>query len=64
MNSPEKEKWLKASKEEFEGLTKMGVWKLVGRSDDHETIKCRLTYMLKAEGHYKARLVTKRYTQV
>ena len=29
MNSPDKDKWLKALTEEFEGLTKMGVWKLV-----------------------------------
>ena len=28
MNSLDKDKWLQA-KEEFEGLTKMGVWKLV-----------------------------------
>ena len=46
MNSPEKDKWLKASKE-FKGLTEMQVWKLVDHPDDHETIKCRWTYVLK-----------------
>ena len=29
MSSPDKEKWLVASTEEFEGLTEMGIWKLV-----------------------------------
>ena len=64
MNSPDKDKWLKASREEFKGLTKMGVWRLVDCPDDPKTIKCRWTYVLKADGHYKARLVAKGYTQV
>ena len=64
MNSMEKEKWLEASQEEFEGLTEMGVWRLVDHPSDHKTIKCRCTYMLKSDGHYKARLVVKGYTQV
>ena len=29
MSSPDKDKWQKASAEEFEGLTEMGIWKLV-----------------------------------
>ena len=41
MSSPEKDKWLAASTEEFEGLTKMGIWKLVDHPDNHKTIKCR-----------------------
>ena len=64
MDSLDKEKWLQASKEEFEGSTKMGIWKLVDRPSDHKTIKCRWTYVLKYYGHYKARLVAKGYTQV
>ena len=64
MNSPEKDKWLKTSQEEFKGLTEMGVWRLVDHPDDHKTIKCRWTYVLKADDYYKARLVTKGYTQV
>ena len=63
LNSPEKDKWLVAS-QEFDGLTKMGIWKLVDQPSNHKTIKCRWTYVLKADGHYKARLVTKGYTQV
>ena len=64
MNSPDKDKWLKASTEEFEGLTEMGVWKVVDCPRDRKTIKCRWTYVLKFNGHYKARLVAKGYTQV
>ena len=64
MNSPDKEKWLAVSTEEFEGLTKMGVWKLVDHPGDLKTIKCRWTYVLKSDGRYTARLVVKGYTQV
>ena len=55
MNSLDKDKWLRASEEKFTGLTEMGVWKLVDCPDDDKTIKCRWTYVLKADGHYKAR---------
>ena len=64
MNSPDKGKWLEASQEEFESLTKVGIWKLVDCPSDCKTIKCRWHYVLKSDGHYKARLVTKGYTQV
>ena len=64
MASPEKDKWLVASTEEFEGLTEMGVWKLVDCPIDHKTIKCRWTYVMKSDGRYKAQLVAKGYTQV
>ena len=64
MNSDESDKWLAASQEEFDGLTEMGVWKLVDHPTDRKTIKCRWTYVLKADGRYKARLLAKGYTQV
>ena len=64
MNSEDSDKWLAASQEEFDGLTEMGVWKLVDRPNNCKTIKCRWTYVLKADGRYKARLVAKGYTQV
>ena len=64
MNSPDKEKCHVASTEEFEGLTEMGIWKLVDRPSNWKTIKCRWTYVLKSDDRYKARLVTKGYTQV
>ena len=64
MSSTDKDKWLAASTEEFEGLTEMGAWKLVDRPVNGKTIKCRWTYVFKSDGHYKARLVAKGYTQV
>ena len=59
MTSPDKDKWLEASQEEFKGLTEMGVWRLVDCLNDHKTIKCRWTYVLKSDGQYKAHLVAK-----
>ena len=50
MTSPDKEKWLQASEEEFKGLTEMGVWRLVNRPSDRKAIKCRWTYVLKSDG--------------
>ena len=64
MNSLDKEQWLKVSTEEFEGLTEMGIWKLVDCPSYRKTIKCRWTYVLKSDGCYKAMLVAKGYTQV
>ena len=64
MTSPDKDEWLKMSTEEFKGLTKMGVWKLVDHPSNHKTIKCRWTYVLKSNGCYKVRLVAKGYIQV
>ena len=52
------------SQEEFDGLTEMGVRKLVDCPSNCKTIKCRWTYVLKADGCYKVRLITKGYTQV
>ena len=48
----ERDKWLTAAEEEFQGLTEMGVWKLVECPDDHKTIKCRWTFILKADSRY------------
>ena len=64
MSSEDSDKWLAASQEEFDGLTEMGVWKLVDCPSDRKTIKCRWTYVLKADGRYKVRLVAKGYMQV
>ena len=61
MSSEDCDKWLAASQEEFDGLTEMGVWKLVDHPVDCKTIKCRWTYVQKANGRYKARLVAKGY---
>ena len=41
MSSEDSNKWLAVSQEEFDGLTEMGVWKLLDHPDDHRTIRCR-----------------------
>ena len=64
MNSLEKDKWLKASEEEFKGLTKMGIHKMVDCPSDHKTIECRWTSVLKSDSWYKARLFVKGYTHI
>ena len=64
LNSEDSDKWLATSQEEFNGLTEMGVWKLVDCPSDCNAIKCRWTYVLKSDGRYKARLVAKGYMQV
>ena len=57
-------KWLAGSKEEYDNLIEMGTWKLVSLPHDKRPIKCRWRYVIKADGHFKARLVTKSFTQV
>ena len=57
MNSLEVDNWHQASEEEFEGLTEVGIWKLVPRPTDHKMVKCGWTYVLKSDGQYKAWLV-------
>ena len=64
LNSEDSDKWLATSQDEFDGLTEMGVWKLVDHPSNRKTIKCRWTYVLESDGRYKARLVAKGYTQV
>ena len=54
MSSPEKDKWLAASTEEFEGLVEMGAWKLVDHPNDHKTIKCRWTYVHGTTGRLRS----------
>ena len=41
-----------------------GSLEVVDCPSNRKTVKCRWTYVLKADGRYKARLVTKGYTQV
>ena len=64
LNLKKSEKWLTTSQEEFDGLTEMGVWRLVDHPSNCKTITCRWTYVLKSNGRYKVRLVAEGYTQV
>ena len=64
MRSEDSKKWLATSQEKLDGLTEMGVRKLVDHPHDRKTIKCRWTYILKADGRYKERPVAQGYMQV
>ena len=56
-------KWLTASEEEYNSLIEMGTWKLVSLPCDTKPIKCWWTYVMKADGCFKAPLVTKSFIQ-
>ena len=61
LNSPEKDKWLAVAQEEFDGLTEMGVWKLVDCKSNCKTIKCRWTYVcLKSQQPLQSKISHKR----
>ena len=64
LKTADHEKWLAASKEEYNNLIEMGIWKLVSLPHDKRPIKCRWRYVIKADGCFKARLVAKGFTQV
>ena len=64
LKTPDREKWLAVSKEEYNNLIEMGTWKLVSLPCDKRPIKCRWRYVIKANGCFKARLVAKGFTQV
>ena len=64
LKTADHEKWLAASKEEYDNLIEMGTWKLVSLPRDKKPIKCRWRYVIKADSRFKARLVAKGFTQV
>ena len=64
LKTADHEKWLAASKEEYDNLIEMGTWKLVSLPRDKRPIKCRWRYVIKADSRFKARLVAKGFTQV
>ena len=64
VNSPEKDEWMNAMQEEYDGLLERGTWELVDRPKGRKVIKNRWTFVRKLDGRYKARLVAKGFTQV
>ena len=63
MRSPLKSKWQDATRDEFNSLTKMGTWILVSPPKHQNVIKCKWVFTVKANGHYKAQVVAKGFTQ-
>ena len=64
LKTANREKWLAASKDEYNNLIKMGTWKLVSLPHDKSPVKWRWRYVIKANSPFKARLVAKGFTQV
>ena len=63
LRSPLKSKWQEATRDEFNSLTEMGTWILVSPPKNRNVIKCKWVFMIKADGHYKAQVVAKGFTQ-
>ncbi|RDX90757.1 Copia protein, partial [Mucuna pruriens] len=62
------ENWVQAMKEEMSALEKNSTWEIVDRPKDKRVVGCRWIYTVKCKfdrtlERYKARLVTKGYTQ-
>jgi Reverse transcriptase (RNA-dependent DNA polymerase) len=56
--------WKQACREELESLGRRKVFELVDPPRDRKIIKNRWVFDLKSDGHKKARLVAKRFSQV
>ena len=63
MRSPLKSKWQEATRDEYNSLIEMGTWILVSPPKHQNVIKCKWVFMVQAEGHYKAHVVAKGFTQ-
>ena len=69
INSPERDKWIAAMKEEFDSLGKHGTMELVPRPEGRKTITCKWVYRIKYDANgnvvrHKARLVARGYSQI
>ena len=62
--SPEAGKWQIAEKAEYDSLLENKTCILVPRPKDRQVVSNRWVYDIKHDGHYKARLVVKGFTQV
>ena len=67
MESPDREKWLKAVKLELTNMKKRGVWEVVKKSTippNRQLIGCRWVFKIKADGTHRARLVAQGFSQI
>lgn len=68
MDSDNVEKWLEAMKDEFKSMEQNGVWDIVELLEGCKKVGCKWVFKTKRDSHgnlerYKARLVTKGFTQ-
>jgi len=63
LQSPDSDSWQAACEQELHMLEKLGVWTLVDPPQGHNIVANKWVFKQKADGHFKARLVTKGFTQ-
>ena len=63
MRLPLKSKWQEATRDKYNSLIEMGTWILVSPPKHRNVIKCKWVFTVKADGHYKAQVVAKGFTQ-
>ena len=64
MRSPDSDEWSKVCQYEIDTLDKNGTWELVDLPSGRKTVKSKWVFKLKADGHFRARLVAKGFTQI
>ena len=63
MRLPLKQKWQEATRDEYNSLIEIGTWILVSPPKHRNVIKSKWVFTVKANSHYKARVVAKSFTQ-
>jgi len=56
--------WFEAMKGEVKALDDRDVWELVDCPKERKTIRCRWVFSIKSDGHKRARLVAKGFSQI
>ena len=64
MHSNEAGEWMEACQYEIDALAKNGTWELVNLPHGQKAVNSKWVFKLKSDGHYRARLVAKGFTQI
>jgi hypothetical protein len=64
MRSNQADEWTEACQYEMDALHKLKVWNLVDLPQGRKTVKCKWVFKQKVDGHYRAQLVAKGFTQI
>jgi hypothetical protein len=64
MGSNQADEWAEVCQYEMDALAKLKVWSLVDLPQGHKAVKSKWAFKQKTDGHYRARLVAKGFTQI
>ncbi len=64
MGSVDAEAWLEVCQYELDALAKLKVWTLMDLPKGHKVVKNKWVFKKKVDGHFRARLVAKGFTQI